>query len=142
MYIHPSQNEDVRHDKNIERQNEMLNRLDQYQILQSPPIPTESELTCIKWSNTTQNNKIDNKLLFALYQDAVNLFVTNDKDIIKKANKTAGLRDRVYNIKVFLQFLKSDIPPSFDVPQAVNNFFLHNCDIDNTFFSLRRTSKQ
>jgi ribosomal protein S18 acetylase RimI-like enzyme len=138
MFSHPCQKDDFRHDTNFERQQESLIRVNQYQILQSPPIPSESDLIDLNWANTTENDKIDNKLLFALYKDAVNLFVTNDKDIIKKANRTVGLGDRVYNINDFLHFLESDIPTSFDVPQGLNTIYLYNCEIKNEFFDSLR----
>lgn len=95
LYIHPIQFEDIKRDKNLERQKIVLSRLKQYSQIDNPPILTEKDGLKLGLSQSNDNDRVDNNVLFALYRGAVHLLVTNDEGIHKKAQQI-GIQDKVY----------------------------------------------
>ena len=87
LYIHPIQFEDIKRDKNLERQKIVLSRLKQYSQIDNPPILTEKDCLKLGLSQSNDNDRVDNNVLFALYRGAVHLLVTNDEGIHKKAQQ-------------------------------------------------------
>lgn len=79
LYIHPIQFEDIKRDKNLERQKIVLSRLKQYSQIDNPPILTEKDCLKLGLSQSNDNDRVDNNVLFALYRGAVHLLVTNDQ---------------------------------------------------------------
>lgn len=105
LYIHPMQFEDINRDKNQERRNIVLSRLRQYSQIENPPILSIQECHELGLSQSNDNDKVDNNVLFALYRGAVHLLVTNDEGIHKKALRI-GLQDKVYRLNQYLYFLQ------------------------------------
>lgn len=140
LYIHPLQYEDIRRDKNSRRREIVLSRLDQYSHITNPPIISETELETLKLSQTSENDKVDNNILFALYRGAVHVLVTNDNGIHKKAIQL-GIQDKVYRLKQFLVFLshfnKTIISNGYT---GVKERFLYEIDKKQSFFDSLRKS--
>lgn len=92
LLYHPATEDDISRDKNPLRKQQTLERLQQYSRLEQNP-------TC-PWNDayTSQNDKADNEILYALSCEAVHALVTEDHGIHKKA-KEKGLGDRVYYIQ-------------------------------------------
>lgn len=105
LYIHPMQLEDINRDKNQERREIVLSRLKQYSQIENPPILSDQECHELGLSQSNDNDKVDNNVLFALYRGAAHLLVTNDEGIHRKASKI-GLQDKVYRLEQF-QVLRS-----------------------------------
>lgn len=140
LYIHPIQFEDIKRDKNQERQTIVLSRLKQYSQIENPPILSDRECCELGLSQSNDNDRVDNNVLFALYRDAVHLLVTNDESIHRKASKI-GLQDKVYRLEQFLLLLRryTTVPYSFDYT-GVKEHFLYEIDKSQPFFeSLRRS---
>ena len=76
LYIHPMQLEDINRDKNQERREIVLSRLKQYSKIENPPILSDQECYEFGLSQSNDNDKVDNNVLFALYRGAVHLLVT------------------------------------------------------------------
>lgn len=85
LYIHPMQFEDINRDKNQERRTIVLSRLKQYSQIENPPILSDQECNELGLSQSNDNDRVDNNVLFALYRGAVHLLVTNDEGIHRKA---------------------------------------------------------
>lgn len=142
FYIHPLQYDDIKRDKDVHRRQIVLSRLDQYLQIDNPPTLTEQERDELGLSQTNDNDRVDNNVLFALYRGAVHLLVTNDEGLHKKAQKI-GLQDRVYRVKQFISFLsglgKSNVACSYT---GVADRFLYELDKSQPFFdSLRDAYK-
>lgn len=105
LYIHPMQLEDINRDKNQERRKIVLSRLRQYLQIENPPILSDQECNELGLSQSNDNDRVDNNVLFALYRGAVHLLVTNDEGIHKKASKI-GLQNKVYRLEQFLLLLQ------------------------------------
>lgn len=92
LLYHPASEEDIRRDANAERRNRTLARLPQYTLLQEGP--------ACPWNDyaTSVNDACDNRILYALQNEAAHYLVTEDQKLHAKA-KLRGLGDRVYFIQ-------------------------------------------
>lgn len=140
LYIHPMQLEDINRDKNQNRRKIVLSRLKQYSQIENPPILSDQECNELGLSQSNDNDKVDNNVLFALYRGAVHLLVTNDEDIHRKASKI-GLQDKVYRLEQFLLLLQryTTEPFVFDYT-GVKERFLYEIDKNQPFFESLRQS--
>ena len=73
LCIHPMQYEDIKRDNDSHRRNIVLSRLNQYSQIENPPILTEAELSALNLAQGSENDKVDNNVLFALYRGAVHI---------------------------------------------------------------------
>ena len=112
LYIHPIQLEDIKRDSNQERQKIVLSRLGQYSQIENPPVLSDEECRKLGMSQSNDNDKVDNHVLFALYRGAVHLLVTNDEGIHKKASRI-GIENKVYRLEQFLLLLQRYTTESF-----------------------------
>ena len=140
LYIHPMQLEDINRDKNQERRKIVLSRLKQYSQIENPPILSDQKCHELGLSQSNDNDKVDNNVLFALYRGAAHLLVTNDEGIHRKATKI-GLQDKVYRLEQFLLLLRryTTVPFSFDYT-GVKERFLYEIDRNQLFFESLRQS--
>lgn len=145
IYYHPAQFEDLRRDKDETRREAQLSRLLQYVPLESPPLPSDSDIKSLGWTQARENDHVDNALLFAVYRNAVRILVTEDRGIHKKADRN-GLANRVFFVEEYLSYLRNSIreetgsAPSKCV--AVETKFLYQIDVKNQFFDSLRLSYQ
>jgi len=137
LFTHPSQEEDIQRDKDKKRRDIMLSRLKQYQAIPSPPPLSLDELEQYGWRQASDNDRIDNLLLHALCRGAVHFLVTNDKDIHKKA-KQAQVQEQVHRLDQFLAFLKSQTAEEQPPPFGIQECFLHEFDVNQSFFDSLR----
>ena len=137
MYIHPNQAEDIQRDKNEQRRDIVLSRLQQYQAIPSPPLLSDEELQQYGWRQASDNDRIDNLLLHALCRGAVHFLVTNDKDLHKKA-RLAQVQEQVHRLDQFLAFLNSQTATEQPPPFGIQERFLHEFDVNQPFFNSLR----
>tara|TARA_Y100000815_G_scaffold40068_1_gene32985 strand:+ start:669 stop:2174 length:1506 start_codon:yes stop_codon:yes gene_type:complete len=102
---------DVSRDKNNERKNIIISKLNKYQSLQDYAKPT-TEFNS-KFKNNKINDEIDNKQLFQLEKGFVDFFVTQDNGIHKNAKKI-NLEDKVLTIDQALKMLEEQF--TFKIP--------------------------
>jgi hypothetical protein len=139
MYYHPWQKLDLNNDSNVERRYDILARMEQYQRLDPPPYPTEEELLQLGWKESSDNDKIDNCLLFALSRYYVDILVTNDKGIIQKSKNITKLKEKVYTLDNFLWLLNTLNSHSYiSPPPGVRIEKLCSFDKNNSFFDSLR----
>lgn len=140
LYIHPIQFEDIKRDKNQERRTIVLSRLKQYLQIENPPILSDRECNELGLSQSNDNDKVDNNVLFALYRGAVHLLVTNDEGIHRKAAKI-GLQDKVYRLGQCLLLLQRYTTESFVFDYTgVKERFLYEINKNQPFFESLRQS--
>ena len=122
----------------ISRKGESLRRLvstskmGKYVVLESPPVPDDAFVDGLG-GGTRPNDAVDNALLFAVARNAVELLVTGDGGILKKAMR-AGLAERVYSpdqLYALLRLLEAE-PPKRHGP--VTRLPVHDLDLDDPFF--------
>jgi hypothetical protein len=137
LHIHPAQKQDVQRDKNEERRNIVLSRLELYQQIPSPPELTDLELSVYGWRQRGDNDRIDNLLLHALCRGAIHLLVTNDKGIHKKARKSQ-VQEQVHYVEQFLVFLRSQVQEDSPPPYGICEQYLHEFNVHQPFFDSLR----
>lgn len=99
LMYHPATISDFARDKNQERKNKNLERIQQFSELENPPHCPWND------SKISANEACDNELIYALVCDAIHALITEDKGIHAKARKL-GLEDRVYTIQTAEDWLK------------------------------------
>jgi hypothetical protein len=104
--IHPSSIDDLQRDFDDRRKRVMNSKIKTYSFLEAPPDPEKDfpYLDIIK-NGAKNNDKIDNKILYSVYRDAVDFLITENRGIHKKASKL-GVNDRVLLIDEALQIFK------------------------------------
>lgn len=129
LIYHPASNDDISREKNEERKRQTFERLVQYTCLDSiPPCPWNTE-------ETSLNDASDNAILYALYCDAVDALVTEDRGIHRKA-KNRGLGERVFAIQAAEDLLRRlHETTSVHLPN-IQNVPLHSLtpELDDDFF--------
>ena len=64
FYIHPLQYDDIKRDKNKERRQIVLSRLEQYPRITNPPVLDDKEREELGLKEADDNDKVDNNVLF------------------------------------------------------------------------------
>jgi len=139
ILIHPLSLEDLRKDPDKDRQEIMLSKIRTYSFLDRPPNPkTDLEYLNIVKSRAEDKDSIDNAILYAVYKDAVDFLVTEDREIHKKAHRL-GIDDRVLLINDALQILDQYIYEEWALPPlALREEYVYNLNLrDPIFDSLR-----
>ena len=135
LLIHPQSLEEIRRDRNEKRKAVMLSKIGAYPILEMPPVPEEeSAFFSIIQIKRKKHDLVDNHVLFAVYKDAVDFLVTEDREIHKKAVRL-GIDNRVLLIAealtVFRGHLQKD---SIIIPPALERKPIHSLNPDDKFF--------
>lgn len=99
LLYHPASKTDIDRDRDIQRRDRTLARLQQYTKLEGAPSSPRNT------AQTSANDACDNDILHALECSAVHALVTEDKEIHTKAHQ-AGFGDRVYNIQTAEDWLR------------------------------------
>lgn len=99
LLYHPASKTDIDRDRDIQRRDRTLARLQQYTKLEGAPSSPRNT------AHTSANDACDNDILHALECSAVHALVTEDKEIHTKARQ-AGFGDRVYNIQTAEDWLR------------------------------------
>ena len=137
LLVHPASVEDIQKDSDTRRQLISVSRLKKYNVLEKPPIPNNEDLLSLDLKTSSDNDRIDNLILFSIYKNAANILITEDREIHKKA-KALGLTDSVHYVQqaaIFLRRLHSEIPISLPDIQEVS---LYNINLKDTFFDTLR----
>lgn len=135
VLIHPLSYSEIQRDANEERRKIHLSKLSAYPLLDNPPIPKENDAFIISEIGKKINHYIDKVILFAVYKDAVELLITEDKELISKASRY-DLQKRVLNISDALSFFKQNYETKqiFTTP-AVKEIPLYNIDYSDSILN-------
>lgn len=138
LHVHPLSIEEIKKDCNIDRQKINLSKISSYAILESyPNYLTDYEFMDIIGKEKSSNDIVDNQLLYCVYKNIVDYLITEDHELLNKADKL-GLGTVINSneaIEVFEQYYpKTDINliQSFIQDKAFN-FDLN----DDIFISLK-----
>jgi len=135
---HPAQRMDISRDRDTGRRNIVESRIEQYPYIENPPVCNQSDLAALQLSQNNDNDTVDNQLIYALYRNAVHLFVTEDRTIHKKAQRI-GLQERVHYIDQFVAFLEAKNRTEVEAPPlGIAECYLHELKIEDSFFDSLR----
>lgn len=140
LLIHPKSIEDIKKDIDRKRQEIMLSKIRTYRFLETPPNPKGD----LRYLNTIESriedhDLVDIAILYAVYKDAVDFLLTEDKRIHRKARRF-GIEDRVLLINDALQIFEGYIQKKpVLAPAALREQYAYNLDLrDAIFDSLKK----
>ena len=137
ILAHPSSIYDIERDDDEERKKISLSRIQKYPFLEASPIPDGQEINSLGLKNDNDNDRVDNEILYAIFKDAANILVTEDRGIHKKA-KILGIEGRVHYIQQAVQSLKRLHQRVHVSLPNIKEKYLHQIDLDNNFFDSLR----
>ena len=135
ILVHPLSLEDIKNDKNEIRKKIISSKVLTYQFLEPYPTPEIDDAFSENFKNIYKtNDKIDISILYTLYKDSVDLLITEDKGIHRKAKKL-GLEERVLLIDDAINFFDRFIPKEEQIsPPALKDDLVYNLSIDDAIF--------
>jgi hypothetical protein len=105
LLVHPSSLDDIQRDKDPKRQAISLTRIRKYNLVVDPPRPTTEDLAIHQLIPANENDRVDNDILFAIFKDAANILVSEDRKLHLKAARL-GVKDRVLYLQQAVVFLR------------------------------------
>jgi len=136
LIVHPKSIDDIKKDPDKKRQKITLSKFGVYQSLKEPPNPLRDQnFQKLIGIPSNDNEIIDNTLLYALYKNAVNFLITEDKGIHRKAAKLT-INERVLTILDAIDILKRDVPDEYlSLPPALEKTPVYNIDVNDPLFT-------
>ncbi len=136
LLVHPLSVTELKHDKNEKRREVNLSKIRTYSILDTPPNPaSDTKFISSIGEPKSEHDRIDNAILFCIYQNAVDFLITEDREILKKS-QSLGLEDRVFLVAEALVFFNRFIPPKVQIatPPALVKAHVYDLNIDDPIF--------
>jgi len=135
LLLHPLSLDDLEKDQNKARKEIIISKIKAYPSLGTPPKAEEdSEYLETVGYGTTINEEIDNGILYAVYKNAVDFLITEDKGIHKKARRS-GLYDRVLLINDALDvFGHYTLRKETIRPPALEEKYIYNLNLNDPIF--------
>lgn len=140
VLLHPASLKDIHRDRNEERKRITLSKVEAYPILENAPVPDKDEEFFKKIGEPkSENDEIDNLILYSLYKNAVGFLITNDDGIHLKASNL-GISNRVFYPYEAIEHFQKDLPPSETVPRpfALKKGFVSDLDPKDPIFDTLR----
>ena len=137
LLVHPSSIADLKRDSNQDRREINLSRIKKYSILENPPIVDNDKLSLLGLNQSNDNDRVDNDILFALYSDAANILISEDRRLHKKAI-ILNISDRVHYIQQAADFLRRLHSRAKVTLPNIEETNLHQIDLASPFFDSLR----
>lgn len=127
--------------KDVQLRETMRIKLESYQILKSVKRPDWHFLSKINnFADNTSNDDIDNCLLYELYLGHVDIFITEDRRLRRKAD-FVGLGDKVYSINSFITKVSQEFPSLIEYKAlSVKKVYFCDIDVSDSFFDSFRNA--
>lgn len=132
--IHSVTIEEVKKNPNKETVDLFLVKLESYEVIDIPsPLQGEVKIVSDKF-DTTNNDKVDTVLLNEVFIGRVDILITEDKKIHKKALEL-GIQDKVFTIDSFLEKTFAEHPELVNYKVLnVQKLKFGKIDLNDTFF--------
>jgi len=130
IIVHPASVKDIENDPDVKRREIMISKLKSYPPLESPPVPDKAFLHLI--GNSSINEEPDNTILYAVYKNAVDILITEDRGILRKALKV-GIEDRVMDTGSAVAYFESLHKSTFS-HVMLKEEYVYNTDVNDPIF--------
>jgi len=142
-YVHPITINELKRHKNQDLVDTISIKLQSYHLMKTIAPMHEEVLEISRQMDKTDNDINDTKLLNELYFERVDILITEDKKIHKKA-ELLGIGDKVYSIEEFLEKVFKENPELVDYKTlAVKKEYFGNINLQSPFFdSFREDYKE
>lgn len=134
ILVHKLSKEEIRNYENQERRELAESKIATYADLRYPKYPTSSDeefLDEIGWP-AEFNEQVDTALLFSVYSEQVDILITEDKGIHKKAG-SLGIPGKVLTISEAKDYFE-DEPTEVPSPPSINKVRLGDLDVGDPIF--------
>ena len=137
-FIHPLSKEEIMQYRNANPAESMMLRLDAYEELKTiAPMAPEIEQT-FSSIDKDKNDCVDTALLNEVFSGRVDLLITEDKNLRKKA-RLINLENKVWSINAFISYATNANPNLIEYKMlAVKKVIIGDIDINNKFFNSLR----
>lgn len=136
--IHPYTVDELRKYSNEQMQSLYDARLSAYTLMKSVATQTITFTNLLNEAPKTDNDRIDNQLLFELYCGRADILITEDRKMRLKAEKL-GITNKVFTINAFITKAVSENPELIDYKAlSVRKEYFGNIDVSNSFFDTFR----
>lgn len=136
--IHPYTVSELRKYRNPQIQTLYDAKLDAYTTMKSVANQTEQFKALLNDTPKTENDRIDNQLLYEVYCGRVDLLITEDRRMRIKAERL-GISDRVFTINAFIGKVSNENPNLVEYKVlSVKKEVFGNVDLSNSFFDTFR----
>lgn len=136
-YVHPDSLEELAHDRLDQRRQARELLIRRYLTLERPPAVTLALESLVGSASPGSHAEFDNRLLAAIFGDAVDFLVTSDTGLLKKAER-AGLSDRVGTPIEILKRLEGKRPKKAPPRPGVINVLSYELDGQDAIFNQLR----
>lgn len=138
--IHPYTIEEIKKYRDPETLETIVVKLESYNVLKTICEPDDSFITSTGQEERTENDHIDNCLLYEVYLRRVDYLITEDKKLRGKAI-CLGLDGRVFSINAFISKVTHENPELIEYKAlSVENVYFGNVDVTDSFFDSFRNA--
>lgn len=136
--IHPYSVDELRKYHNPQMQSLYDAKLDAYKTMKTVAPQTDTFIEMLSNFPQSENDKIDNQLLYEVYCGRVDILITEDRRMQNKAERLQ-IQDKIFTINSFITKASNDNPSLIDYNVlAVKKEFFGKIDIRNSFFDTFR----
>ncbi len=134
IFTHPLSREEIEKDKNKQRRDETLSKIDKYTQIEDPPSIDKTQLESRFGAIKKSNDEIDCQMLYTLIKNAVSFLVTEDIGIHQRA-KLASIKNKVLTVNQANNMLERLFPKpiEFSLPE-IKNTYIRNVNHDDIIF--------
>ena len=136
--IHPYTVKELRKLNNDTMQSLYDAKLSAYKVMQCVASQTHEFISLLNESPKTENDSIDNQLLYEIFCGRADLLITEDRRMHKKAERL-GLLEKIFTIDSFISKATNEHPELLDYNfLSVKKVNFGNVNISNSFFDTFR----
>jgi hypothetical protein len=133
--VHPLSKKEANNLPDPERREVESSKVNTYPLLESPPEITDQTFIATITPARNENENVDNNLLYAVYKNAIDFLITEDRGIHTKAQKI-GMSDKVLTITGAIEYFKTLYDVTSPIaPLALKLVFMHEIDLSDPFFA-------
>ena len=136
--LHPYTVAELRKADNTQQQQLYDARLSAYTNMRCIAPQTEEFITLLDETPKTDNDRIDNQLLFEVYCGRADILITEDRRMRNKAERL-GIASKVFSINAFIGKASADYPDLVEYKALnVKKELMGNIDVNDPFFNTFR----
>jgi predicted GNAT family N-acyltransferase len=133
VFVHEASTEDIERDKDLARKRRTLSKIKKFLPLKRSGKPTDAALEKLFGSLKKPNDKVDATLLYSLSKNAVDLLISEDDGLHKRAEK-AGLSSRVLTVLDALSWLRGTYEQETVFLPSVEALLAYEIDFQDLIF--------
>jgi predicted nucleic acid-binding protein len=136
--VHPDSVNEVKKHGDPEVVRTLERKLESYKTLKTKAADT-AEITKLRGEDRNENDKVDTSMLAEVAADRVDILITEDRGIHRKAARL-GLAGRVFTIDAFLEKVTAENPTLVDYKVlSVKKVLFGDVNLQDSFFDSFRT---